>query len=436
MLVAFLSVTGMGGYSMQWVLSWGFIFVQFFLLPSSAKADSLIPIYMLSFGTTTPVPGALITSDRTRALEIFTAVTGTKIGIDDVRLMQMEALIAKGKDKEAAAIATADRAFYNIRIANMARKMSNRDETVQAPLSDFVATFVGAVRDDMDARSLLTGNFYYRFDSDKMTAAGIKGAPPIDINTIRTSNNHYANSANFSMYDALIRIDGQPMDATGSPLPDAAGLITTRSFMAAHAIAGTNRRLVEYSFREFMCVTMQDWKDATRPDDYVGRDVDRFAGGGDTKYQSTCKGCHAQMDGFRQAFAYVNFDGSAISYTPMAVQPKFASNNTVFPAGWITIDDSFANHANGPTNSDKFGWRTPASGKGMNDFGKGLANSKGFSRCMVKRVFTELCKRPPTSDEDPIVRDIADQFETSYNYKIKSLAEAVAVHPSCLPKGG
>ena len=189
--------------------------------------------------------------------------------------------------------------------------------------------------------------------------------------------------------------------------------------------------MVEYAFREFMCTPIADWKDATRPDDMVGRDVDRFAGGGNSRYQTTCKACHTQLDSFRTAFAYLDFNGG-VTYSAPTVAGKLNRNAGTFPSGFVTTNDRFVNNAQGPLIVDKFGWRGTSTGRGMNEFGQMLASSKGFSRCMVRRLFTEICKREASVDEEEIVRSLADRFEGTY--KIKDLAEMIAVHPMCLEK--
>src|SRR5690349_5103564 len=95
---------------------------------------------------------------RRRASDLFLAVTGLRVSVDDARILKMEQLILQNKERDAVKIATSDAAFYDVRLQNMAKKMSTREETISAPLSDFVATFVGVIRDDIDARELLTGN--------------------------------------------------------------------------------------------------------------------------------------------------------------------------------------------------------------------------------------------------------------------------------------
>lgn len=392
-----------------------------------------------------PAEAQEITVARRRAYELFKAVTGVPVPIDDARIVQMEQLLAQGNDSAAVKIATGDKFFYDIRLRDIARPMSNRAESMAAPVNDFVAMFVGVARDDRDARELLTGSFYYKADPTKtMNAQGVQQVRANIGLDIIISNNHYEDLwlKGYSLYDTLMRVDGavtgnrvrangQPDTVAIMPIPDPAGLITTRAFLGAHADAGTNRRLVEHSFRQFMCVPMEAWMDASRPDNMVGRDVDRFPGGTNAKYQVTCKACHTQMDAFKPAFAYVDWNGESSTFatTPRA---KVNRNQQIFPEGFVINNTNWLNYAQSAKNVDQFGWRSPASGSGINSFGQLLANSAGFSRCMTKRLFTAICKRAPSVSEDPVIRRIASDFEQ--DYKLKRLAETVATNPLCLPK--
>jgi len=377
------------------------------------------------------------TPARQRAYTLFRAITGVGISIDDARIIQMENLIAAGDEKGAAAVATSDPLFYDVRLRDMAKIMSNRAESVNVPLNDFVATWVGAIRDNVDARQLLTGNFYYTGNPALATAAN-----PVrsDVNNdILTSDNHYTDleEKNYSLFANLVRVDGQQISVNSVPAPlvDAAGLITTRAFMAAHALDGTNRRLVEYTFREFECTPILNWMDATRPDTFIGRDVDRFPGGDDQRFQTTCKACHSQMDAIRPAFAFFDWDdnnGKILQQTsPFG---KLNKNNTVFPQGFAVNNNNWVNLATAPKNEDQFGWRGTLMGTGLNTFAGMIANSKGFSRCMVKRFFQSICKRDPNASEKSALESVAVDFET--DYQLKRLAGSIATNPLCLVGGG
>jgi hypothetical protein len=410
-------------------------------LPTKAIVSALMLSSLLTSGavhadTVAVDPNGIISPERTQARNLFKALTSIGLPIDDKRLKDMEALIQAGNARDAVKIATKDPLFYNIKVRDMAKKMSTRDESVRAPLNDFVATFVGVVRDSdtTSAKELLTGNYIYVGDPAKTMVAGMP-IPADPLKDIVGSNNHYAaiEKNGFSLFDVLIKQQGQ-MTTDGQnliPHPDPAGLLTTTDWTTAHAIAGTNRRMVEYAFREFMCLPMTDWADASAPDDHVGRDVDRSPSGSPNKYLVTCKACHAQMDGLRGAFARVDFNNGMPSYQAAKVVGKYSRNADQFPSGFVTKDDSFINYATVGKNKDQFGWRSSLAGNGIAQFGAMIAGSQGFSRCMVKHIFNSICKRDPNTGEDTMIRSLADGFENS-NYNMRGLFETVVLRPECL----
>ena len=403
---------------------------------SKANAQNITPIPAVR-----PDPSGAISAERTRAQKIFQALTAVRVPIDDARIVQMEALIRQGNLRAAAAVASKDPLFLDIQIRDTAREMSDRDETVRAPMSDFVATFIGIVRDSdtTSAKEMLTGNFYYRVDpaiiATLPTNATVRQNEATDI---LTSNNHYADivTRGLSPQAVLIRQSpqriSQRVNNIETPVdhPDPAGLMTTRAFTGAHAIAGTNRRMVEYSFREFMCLPMAEFADADAPDDRVARDVTRTPSGSVNLYQSSCKACHGQMDGFRGAFAFLDFTNNAQRIGTNVVG-KMNRNQTEFPQGYVTTDNSVVNYATLGKNVDQLGWRSALTGNGMASFGKMMADSRAFSRCMVRRAFKRVCRRSPLTQEEQVVRSLADQFEID-GYHMRRMFENVAIQPQCV----
>lgn len=403
-------------------------------VPQFAQGQSE-PIFITA-ARVVPEPNAAISAQRTQAHKLFRAITGVSLPIDDSRLKTMEGLIAGNKLREAAKVATNDALFYQNKVRDMAAKMATRDESYRVNLNDFIATFVGVVRDSdsTSAKELLTGNFTYQADTALLTAAGETAIRMADDDLIQ-SNNHYDDirTRGYSLKAVLKRVNTQRVlvNNTIGDMPDPAGLLTTRGFMQAHADAGTNRRLVEYSFREFMCAPITDWADGTMPDDRVGRDVDRMPGGSANKYLTQCKNCHTGMDALRGAFARVDWvNNNRIRYSPAAVVGKMNRNADQYPQGFATANDSFVNYSTSGKNKDAFGWRNTLSGTGMASFGRMLADSQGFSRCMVKRVFESVCKRAPAEVETSAVRSIADDFERD-SYHMRNLFEVVALRPEC-----
>lgn len=387
----------------------------------------------LSYPVTTPDPNGTISGFRSQARAMFIAITGLQVGIDDARVIKMEALLKTGDTTGAAAVAASDSSFLDIRIANIAKAMSNRAETAQVTLNDFATTFIGVARDNIDARQLLTGNFYYMDDAVSGHPFLYQGTGALES----SMGDHfkYFEARQYSPSATIKRIDGIHHNTGTFADGDAAGVITSVEFMRNHANNGTNRRIIDYTFREFLCTELANWKDATRPDDWVGRDVDRQAGGDGTTYQTTCRACHSQLDAFRGAFAYFEFHKDII-YTPGKVvnvdtlgMHRFDRNATVYPNGHVTTDNSWANYANGFLNADRFGWRGPNAGHGQNEFAQLIANSQGFSRCMSRRFFTAMCKRAPATSEETVIRNIATQWEKTY--KLKDLAGLVVNSSSC-----
>jgi hypothetical protein len=144
------------------------------------------------------------------------------------------------------------------------------------------------------------------------------------------------------------------------------------------------------------------------------------------------------MDGFRGAFAKYDFDRNFVNYDfdpgpgTNSVDRKMNVNNSTFSGGYATVDNSWINNARNPANAQRFGWRGVVdSGIGVRQFARAVANSRAFSKCMVKRVFREVCRRPVANFELGMVESMADSFESS-GYSMRGLFEEMAVRPECL----
>lgn len=412
-----------------------------------------------------------VTDHHKKAALLYKRLVGVKIPVTAPIINQMAEHISKGSRQDyllAASLATEEAGFYNITVRDFATKMSNRDETVDAPLNDFVATVIGAVRDDINAKLLLSGNFYYRADEKK---AAVRSNT---LNDLIMSNNHYEDlhSGNFNLKEVLYKESPQVLYDGGTemssevnvkPNPDPSGLLTSRAFMESHAIAGTNRRLVEYTFREFLCLPMDKWSDAHGPDNFIGRDIDRFPAGEHKKFTSSCRSCHSVMDPLRTAFSRFTFangfiknakllppnpsnnadeliaddDPHTMSQNPVGVAYKMNHNSHTFPKGYKiptgSEGEAFRNYATRGANGAYFGWGEKLSGYGVKQLGQMVANSKAYPKCMTKRVYRSVCKREPTLIEESAITKISEEFSSSANnYNLKKLFQLVAVDPSCI----
>lgn len=418
-----------------------------------------------------PIVNVARTTNLIKASEIFERLTGTKTPIYNPLLKQMETRLNAFDPVGAAALVTDHPMFYNITVRNFANKMSNRDETIAAPLNDFTATVIGAVRDNIPAKELLYGNFFYQGDPSKAAV------PSDDVDDLLRSNNHYASLdlASYDLKSVLMKrkqIILKASTANGNTSTQnnninniqfeavdnswAAGLLTTRQWAAAHMIAGTNRRAVEFALREFTCTPIENAADSAGPEDVIGRDIDRNPGGSRAKFTTSCRACHTILDGFKGAFAFMTFSGDFLKHSAlvpnttndnanednsiaMRIHPdapgvtrKMNHNEDTYINGKILKDDNWINNANSGTNKANFGW-TRASGKGTADFGKALAESRAFPRCMAKRVFFTVCKREAESKDEAFIKKVAEEFSSvERNYNLKYLFQKIVANESCL----
>lgn len=384
---------------------------------------------------------------RVEAKRLLERISGTKVPADHPYIQEMTLYIESGLWYEAAEIALKHPNFLNVTVKQMALKMSTREESIQTEFNDFAAMFIGVVRDEVDARQLLTGNFHYRADPEKI---------PSDINVRSEFESHIVKSNDhFKDLDRLdLNLGEVLMPGTGQMImqsrtntvvynPDPAGLLTTRAFLGSHATAGTNRRPVEYTFRQFMCSPIEEWADTSVSDARIGRDIDRYPGGDHSKFQVNCKGCHTVMDGFRGAFAKWDFSRNFILNRDVQVRSngeleggvvgKMNQNRDVFPSGFVTSDNSFVNNAVGQSNQILFGWRSAVdTGYGAKDFGKMVSESRRFSQCMVKRVFDSVCRKDISmKDQSSFISDYASRFE-SENYNLRKLYRMLSVTKECV----
>lgn len=394
-------------------------------------------------------PLAYLQAQTLDAKKLLERVSGSKVPGDHALLAKIQEKLAAGDSLGAARIAEEHPNFYNLTVKQMALRMSTREESLAIPLNDFAASFIGVTRDNLDARLLLTGNFHYRAPQGTVTE-----------NDVTRTNNHFeqldqlANARKLNLGDVLRRVDGQLLAGTDTGTianPDPAGVLTSRAFLGAATNAGTNRRAVEYTFKEFMCVNMADWPDTGSSDARVGRDIDRMPAGNQLNYLTTCKGCHTGMDGFRGAFArwdwqddggnkylmnaLVRSDDKSFGKFVGGVSKKMNGNSHVYPQGYVTADATWKNFARGAGNSALFGWRGTVAdttgGANVKSFGQLISNSKRFSQCMVKRVYEAVCRKSLViKDSLPYVDAMASEFEGN-GYSFKELFARIVVSQEC-----
>ncbi|MGE0615796.1 MAG: DUF1585 domain-containing protein [Bacteriovoracia bacterium] len=364
---------------------------------------------------------------QTQAQMLFQRLAGHPIALSDPKLAEMMNYIRQGQRAVAASFATNTPGFYNNTVLTFATRMLDPSEDLSTQFTDARAMVVGVARDDLDARILLTGNFNYRARPDINAVLNLTGGNMIP-EWAPDANDHYVmiEQNQVSLYDHLVRVDEQrPGDADFS---DTAGLLTSREWGASYISAGTNRRGVDFAFQKFFCTQLNQIRNPSVPDFRIRRDVSRAPAGEPATFVNTCKGCHGQVDALAGAFAYFEFSQGKLVRVPGDVQSKMNKNGGIFEDGYFTTDDSFMNYFSSQAD---FGWRGSQEGNGVHDLGQIVANAKGFSQCMAKRAFREVCQRPSEASDESKIRQLADSFE-AHGYSLRRLFEETAVLPNCL----
>ncbi len=348
---------------------------------------------------------------------------------------ELSAMLAAPDAVTAALIATNDAKFYNDTIRNMAAPWTNRAQSVFVPLNDYTATVIGMVKDDVPFNTLLSADILYVGDG----TSGEGAYSPNDNNMYLTLD---ANNVDLSKHLKQV----PQSSVTGIPSAATAGIITTRGAASAFFVNGTNRAMFRFTMINHLCNDLPTVMDTTRPPDRIRQDVTRSPGGVSTLFLTNCIGCHSGMDPMAQAFAYYNFSYPAsevgatawpigqIVYTPGVTQAKYHINNTNFPQGFNTPDDSWDNRwRTGPNQT--LGWSSSlmGSGQGAKSLGVELESSAAFATCQVTRVFKMVCYRAPASSsvqsasgDAAQINSMVASFQT-HNYSLRQVfAEAAA----------
>lgn len=368
------------------------------------------------------VAATVSANDRDKAKRIHDRIAG--VPPSAATLDAMEALVAGGNALGAANIATQNASFYNVTLKNMAVPWTNRDQTVFAPLNDYVATFIGMVRDDVPFNTALSADLTY-------TVNGVTPAASA------SNNDHYVNAETNAVNLMTALQPAAQSSISGIPAAATAGFLTSRAASEAFFVDGTNRAMFRFTMINHMCRDMEQVHDTSLPPDMIRQDVSRSPGGDSRIFLNNCIGCHSGMDPLARAFAFYDYDnGTAeapgtmrLVYTGGTVQPKYFNNNTNFAPGFITPDDAWTNRWRKGQNS-LLGWSgsLPGSGTGAKSMGEELANSNAFAQCQVEKVFKTVCFRAPGDAADRNqVATMTNSFKTG-GYHLKQVFAETAVY--------
>jgi hypothetical protein len=344
---------------------------------------------------------------REQAARIHDRLAG--VPADDATI---DAMVAAGIPAGAATIAMQNPNFYAVTLKNFAAPWTNRDQNVFVPLNDYMTLVMGMVRDNIPFNQILTADLLY-------TGPGSVTPAPSP-----TSNAHFEALEQRMREPGFNQSELVPTTQSavyGTPSAATAGAMTTRAAAEAFFVAGTNRAMFRFTLMNHMCMDLEQVHDTSITPDRIRQDVSRSPGGDSRVFLNNCIGCHAGMDPMAQAFAYYDFDETTtrMNYTAGAVQPKYFNNDTTFPDGFVTPDDSWHNHWRVGQNA-LLGWSPglPGEGAGAKSLGAELAGSQAFAECQVKKVFKAVCLRDPVDTNDHTqITNMTTAFRGGYNLK-------------------
>jgi hypothetical protein len=362
--------------------------------------------------------GAALGDARSQAKRMHDRLAG--VPPTEAVLTSMAGDIAAGRATDAALKAMQHRAFYDVTLKNFAMPWTNRDQTVFAPLNDYVATVIGMVRDDVAFDRVLYDDILY------VGRAGA-GVPAVSA----SNNDHYAALESRGVNLEADLVATTQSAAYGTPADATAGVITSRAAAQAFFTAGTNRAMFRYTLLNHLCTDLEQVQDGTLSSDRIRQDVSRSPGGDSRVFLNNCIGCHTGMDPMTQAFAYYDFDtaGGRLLYTSGVVRPKYFNNKDSFPAGYSTPDDHWDNYWRTGRNS-LLGWdgSLPGRGVGAKSLGRELARSDAFASCQAQKVFRNVCFRAPSDAQDRArVQAMTASFKAN-GYRLKQVFAEAATY--------
>ncbi|GGQ26684.1 hypothetical protein [Shewanella litoralis] len=364
-------------------------------------------INLSALGALSLLSANVVAGSLEQAKQLHDRIAG--VAASETTLQSMATLLDDGKPIEAAYLAMETPAFYSTTLKLFATPWTNIEQDIFAPLNDYSATVIGAVRDDVDFREILQADMVY-------VGKNSLNLPAYN----RNDNAHYQALEDqfIDLKDGLERTTQSSLN--GLPSSATAGVLTSRAAAKEFFYLGTNRAMFRFTLMNHLCTDLEPLKDNTRSTDRIRQDVSRSPGGDSRLFINNCSSCHSGMDPLAQAFAYYNYEfnleqdptgeSGSIAYntsgqtdpdTGTRVQGKYHINSTSFPYGFVTPNDEWQNYwRQGP--NQKLGWDNSLSGQGSGakSLGQELANSNAFAQCQVKKVFKSVCLRDAESQAD------------------------------------
>lgn len=437
----------------------------------------------LALSNSEPVYSLTVEEASDQAWSLHNRLTGVPPKTDVLENMTYQVLL--GRPDLAAFEAMNSSYFYTTFLVKLFSPDSNRGKKYETNLNDFLTTITGLVFDNRPFKEILTGDYLYAGSRDIVdfeagtdpliqragpnpTGGEVTSQPaPSDPTKIRAlienqrftgsgglvvrlrynSNEHFDDLQQrypFNWHQKLERFPHSEVFTKAAfdrlvsaaetkiiptwPQSESMGVMMTRKGSTEFFMAGTNRRVIDAVFDRFLCAPLETIRDADLPDNRIRRDIDRSPAGDPTLFQTSCRSCHAGMDGLAGGLTYLDFRGDLDSLFYDPAWPTFCGTGdnsdprckqvrqaSVFPEGHRQTNNSFVNYWSQGRNVS-LGWRAPegmsvSEGQGAHQLARVIAETEAFSNCMTKRVFHTVCGREPTDQEEESLLAVAREIE-------------------------
>ena len=314
--------------------------------------------------------------------------------------------------------------FYNNLVADTAH-VFNRLGTPAGPRNEIDALWLGVTRDNLTLDDLLSADVVFY---DPTLTGG---------NAYPTANHYVEMWRSRNPRDALIQ--GQ------RPGMSAVGIFTTGPWGENYHFMGTGRRNWRGVVENLYCSTLEAVQAKQTPQTFIRRDVPRPPV--EMKFSTSCVLCHATMDALIPPFLEFDYIGNTVvrGFRDRINELNFAT---------YVVTDTTGKVFYTPENESIFGYQNtdgisfaPYGDTGVMQatvpdlaaFGKLIAHSSGFHRCMVKRIIAQIYMRrlysfATFSDADHAVLNTqANTIEAftallGRGTRLKPLYEEIAIH--------
>lgn len=319
--------------------------------------------------------------------------------------------------------------YFNNTVALLPQTM-NQDGTAVGERNEMSAMFLVAARDGLSLRDLLTKDFT-AYDPTG-TPAGVKYA--IDDSGCTGGGNTSGTFCNTGHYRQVWKTTNprRSLVQIGHPGFPGIGVFTSYPWALNYDRAGTGRRNIKAVAENLYCVTMDALRTSGIPDTSIRQDIPRD----DAGFVTDCKTCHIWMDNWVRPFLAKDLiNGNRLIWqSPIKDKlndirgPNYPVTSASFDFFYtedqnriLGIDESKSQVQTFSSTGVKF-----IKGENLSDFSKIIANSRGFYRCMVKRVVAQIYLKKLFSfstfsaDDQKVLDGQADTIEVFTNIAMNS----------------